>query len=120
MRNKMLTRQQEDIFKLVSAFENRCLAGEKITVEAYLNEVKDKTDLDKHLLREYLESSKLALAAGKERCANVPQLTAKDIEATKSKLKGLLKEKQAIRTIEPKPMADKIQIAASGGKRKKK
>jgi hypothetical protein len=120
MKSKTLTRQQEKIFKLVSDFENRRLEGEKITIEAYLKEVKDKTTIDGQLLREYLESSDLALKAGKEKSVKTPKLSPKDIADIQSKLQGLLKEKQHPRLIEQPGRMRGIGIAASPRRKPKK
>lgn len=119
MKNKPLTKEQEEIFELVSAFEDRRLAGENISIDAYLKEVAGKTFVNKLLLREYLISSDMVLEASQKGTV-IPKLSKQDIEDIKAKLHNLQKEKQIVRKIEPMQRVRQIRYAASSHKPKKK
>jgi hypothetical protein len=86
MKSNSLTKQQEEIFRLVSAFEDRHLTGEKLSIDAYLEEIGSKTPVNNPLLKEYLISSELLVQSGRKRAYQTPKLTEAKITEMKSKL----------------------------------
>jgi len=109
MKNIPLTPEQEEIFRLVSAFEDR----ENVSVDAYFKEVAGKTSVNKLLLREYLIASYMSLLAGQGRFNKIPKLSKQDIDNIKSELHKLQEKKPEVRKIEPIQRMGQIRYAAS-------